>query len=641
MGLFYVAPGLESLHEELWRKHAGFSGIQDFTIEVPQPQFYLEPGYRSRMEQAGIRDFPLLHNTHKTKVGVFKKLKTTNELPCGSSSLLIRSEHESIEDTLVEAVSSKWAGVNPGEDPKKGEHHDYTVSGQPGSGECTGLHWWLVFLVLVSNLCQGKTWFLSYILVRRLLVGRPTVYRKNDGKCYLFSEWSKGREVNLEFLSTFSDSEKRELWILSDEALVDPEWNWSNPWFVVLAASPQKVQASRQWEKDRNCGTHYMRNWEWDEIFAAFRYHLGTPSTRTHMLTNVSVGSLENPKVGLGEINTLYTTFTCLGPIARTCLEMIPARSSNEKYHGCLEGYLAMVDREIQYFAGIGGLILQRTISSYSSHRVAIMYPYDGGGSYKHLVATRWIAHRMAATTGEEPRQYFYQFFEDLSSQPQLCSPADWFFEAYAHEWFRKGGEFEADELPVDGTNLSSQMKFSTKTQADISYFTDARNLAKQVQLKGLRNQEAHASQIGKHFQPLAKNHESFDAVVFNRVGEVILLRYSMADRRYIEPGGVKTFLRSMPITIKTVHFVYVVSEGHCAEKSSDAQEIPDFASLGCGREVKQWRLVFADADIKKMVLGDGVETNRWKRIRSWRAGAKNSSHSAPEESAREKRARR
>ena len=273
------------------------------------------------MEQAGIRDFPLLHTTHKTKAGVFKKLKTTNKLPCGRS-LLIRSEYESIENTLVEAVSSKWAGVNPGEDPKKGEHLDYKVSGQPGSGECTGLHWWSVFLVLVSNLCQGKTWFLSYILARRLLDGQPTVYRRSDGKCYLFSEWSKGREVNLEFLSTLSDNEKRELWILSDEALVDPEWNSDHPWFVVLAVSPQKVKASRQWEKDRNCGAHYMNSWGWDEIFAAFRYFLLLPFAQTHLLTTINVISLKNPKVGLAEINLLYTAFTCFGPVPRTCLDV-------------------------------------------------------------------------------------------------------------------------------------------------------------------------------------------------------------------------------------------------------------------------------------------------------------------------------
>ena len=60
---------------------------------------------------------------------------------------------------------------------------------------------------------------------------------------------------------------------MTDEALVDAGWTeLSHSWFVVLAASPLKVKASRQWEKDRNVGVRFMRNWTWAEIVAAFRY---------------------------------------------------------------------------------------------------------------------------------------------------------------------------------------------------------------------------------------------------------------------------------------------------------------------------------------------------------------------------------
>ena len=60
---------------------------------------------------------------------------------------------------------------------------------------------------------------------------------------------------------------------MTDAALADERWTErSHSWFVVLAASPLKVKASRQWEKDRNVGVHFMRNWTWPEIVAAFRY---------------------------------------------------------------------------------------------------------------------------------------------------------------------------------------------------------------------------------------------------------------------------------------------------------------------------------------------------------------------------------
>jgi hypothetical protein len=79
--------------------------------------------------------------------------------------------------------------------------------------------------------------------------------------------------VDLDTLSSLPDDAKRKLWILTDEPLEDPIWN--NPgtlWFTVLAASPKKVEASRQWEKDRNVNVHFTSNWTWPEIVAAFRY---------------------------------------------------------------------------------------------------------------------------------------------------------------------------------------------------------------------------------------------------------------------------------------------------------------------------------------------------------------------------------
>jgi hypothetical protein len=80
--------------------------------------------------------------------------------------------------------------------------------------------------------------------------------------------------VDANFLFNLGGGAKRELWILTDEALVDSAWtDEDTPWFIVLAASPQKVKASRQWEKDRNPGMYFVRNWEWHEIVAAFGYY--------------------------------------------------------------------------------------------------------------------------------------------------------------------------------------------------------------------------------------------------------------------------------------------------------------------------------------------------------------------------------
>ena len=109
--------------------------------------------------------------------------------------------------------------------------------------------------------------------MRRILAGQPTVYRSNDSCCYLFDSDANGSETDANSLFHLPGDRKRALWILTDEALADAGWyRKDHGWFVVLAASPAKIKASRQWEKDRNVGSRYMGNWGWDEIVAAFRY---------------------------------------------------------------------------------------------------------------------------------------------------------------------------------------------------------------------------------------------------------------------------------------------------------------------------------------------------------------------------------
>ena len=130
------ASSFEPLHQELWGKGSGFPGIRDFTIEIPQPHLYLEPEYKSQMGQAGIHNFPhrVAPITQDKVSKELQELRVSNELPCGTSSLLIRSEYRETEGILEDAVRYKWAGADPGELPMIESPLDYKVSGQPGSG---------------------------------------------------------------------------------------------------------------------------------------------------------------------------------------------------------------------------------------------------------------------------------------------------------------------------------------------------------------------------------------------------------------------------------------------------------------------------------------------------------------------------
>jgi len=91
--------------------------------------------------------------------------------------------------------------------------------------------------------------------------------------CFLFDEDCRGHEVSAKSLSNMAPHKKRRMWVLTDEALENHQWLMpTTEWFVVFAASPEKVKASRRWQKERNPDVYFMKPWDWAEIFAAYRY---------------------------------------------------------------------------------------------------------------------------------------------------------------------------------------------------------------------------------------------------------------------------------------------------------------------------------------------------------------------------------
>lgn len=163
----------------------------------------------------------------------------------------------------------KWEGGKRGhkEGPALQSQLDFEVAGQPGSGNLSmsGFH------SNSANLLKGKSHFLSYLLARRLQRCQPTLYRRADDSCFLFNAKTAGKEVSLRTLFNLPPDQKRELWILTDEALKHPRWYvTTSGWFIVLGASPLKIKKSYQWEKDRNVGVHFMSLWSWAEIYGAY-----------------------------------------------------------------------------------------------------------------------------------------------------------------------------------------------------------------------------------------------------------------------------------------------------------------------------------------------------------------------------------
>lgn len=62
---------MRDLYTELWGKESPSDIIEEFTIEVPKPQFCREPGFR-----AGAHDFPLTGALEQKTYQVLQKLQT-------------------------------------------------------------------------------------------------------------------------------------------------------------------------------------------------------------------------------------------------------------------------------------------------------------------------------------------------------------------------------------------------------------------------------------------------------------------------------------------------------------------------------------------------------------------------------------
>ncbi|RPA89012.1 hypothetical protein L873DRAFT_1832110 [Choiromyces venosus 120613-1] len=454
---------------------------------------------------------------------VFKVLKVRSELPCGMDQLLVHQEFQAIERELVEIELEKWTNVIPKTKmPAVGFNLDYQIAGQPGS---------------------GKSFFLSYLLVLKILEGQPTVFRHDDSCCYLFDSDSHSSETDANSVLHLPKNEKE-----------------CHGWFVVQAASSKKVRKSRQWEKDRNVGSHYMSNWGWGEIVAAFSLAKPKPPTACQMAM-------------------LFTTFTCLGPIPSTCLESISMRNDNA-YNRDLKTYLGHVDHEIDTF------ILQGHYLTEASHRIAIMDPSNDRLSYKVRITTRWIAHRLFEKAQRKSRLNCFELYKQLTRQDLLRSAAGWFFEGYAHD-----------------CQKNTHLTFTTNWSKSFNYFTNADDLVKQVRVKGGQGIERDA--IGKYFLPYNTNFELVDGLMFSALDTLMLLQITIANSHPIKIRGLKNLYESLPATIKNINIVSIILEDRISEYST-AQSAPEAGDVKPGATdltINQFRLVLTEETIHSMTV--------------------------------------
>jgi len=303
-------------------------------------------------------------------------------------------------------------------------------------------------------------------------------------------------------------------------------------------------------------------------------------------------------------INKLFTTFICLGPVPRTCLDLINV-TSNEAYNASLEPYLREVDREIEAFIAKGGReTIAHTVDHNASHHMAIICPTGTGYSYTAQIITRWIAYRFYEKAMEHSPHDCFLLFKHLSRQSSLRTAAGWFFEGYVHDWLRSGGTFEADQIPILEDHTSHFQFHTVKDKSSSpNYFTTPATLAEQV--KGINGHGMDPEILQTYFLPFSCNYQSVDGLMFPDPTTLILFQITLARHHEIKAPGVVQLLQALPETIKNLYFVFIVSEER-AEDYARAQRVPDQVSFGTRGQslcLKQFRVVFGDESMQSVAV--------------------------------------
>ncbi|PUU72420.1 hypothetical protein B9Z19DRAFT_1010078 [Tuber borchii] len=547
---------MENLYDELWGRDSSRYVIEN-RILVPRPQQGVQPGYKIPLDQAFPDGLPLLDYPEMSEEP-FRMMVIASRVPVGKQVFLVRREYDELLSKLEETEQKRFSNTG---NLRDGVPLDYQVGGQPGC---------------------GKSMFLLYLLATRLLQRKPTVYRRNDGRCFYFDETHKGVKLSAQDLFDMADKQNERIWILTDAPLEDESWGTEDyEWFIVLAVSPTLAKKSSVWEKGRSPRVYYMSNWRWGEIFIALCLRNREESISSEKLAR------------------LYTVYNYLGPIARLCLNTINLDTSNE-FHQTWEQYIGKVDREIVKYVGHGTVqTLNNSVDTMCSHCIALMIPTPSHVNYEIEITTRWIAYRFLEIGNQFSRQKCFELYQQLAGQSKLRGGAGWIFEAYAHDWFNRGGIFFAHELPVQA-HPTPLLQFHTDplTSPIPNYFTTAANLIAQVHISGQPGILSQA--IGKYFLPCAHNQASFDGLVFINSNTVVLLQMTVAETHEIKEKGLRDLCRVLPSIIKNLNIVFVIPSDR-RDHYSKLQKVPDAMTLEelHHRHIRQFRLVLTDESMR------------------------------------------
>ena len=199
------------------------------------------------------------------------------QLPCGLTDLLVRGSYEGALRLMNESEASRQL-VTMNVEKRNDDGTTYTVR-MPIPGTRQKVNRAFIFS---GHPGIGKTCFLSYVLVERLLKAQPTVLQTgsdSDGYFHILFD-----QLGVRRVTSYDDCLRdTAIWALTDQR---PRGLASvfeyHRWLVVVTSSP-RLENYKRIKKNHASPVYYMPEWTWEEVVAA--------SSVPHLVSGVCVQS--------------------------------------------------------------------------------------------------------------------------------------------------------------------------------------------------------------------------------------------------------------------------------------------------------------------------------------------------------------
>ncbi|KAF8576198.1 hypothetical protein K439DRAFT_1623009 [Ramaria rubella] len=366
----------------------------------------------------------------------------------------------------------------------------------------------------------GKTFFLYYILIKRLLEGKCTVLQ-DRAPYFLFFDDAGCREIQITDTQHADLSDKpyamRQTWILvdSNDGMDKPAEFATGRLcdaFVVQASSP-RISRWKGWVKERGGRALIMQPWSWPEIYAA-----GTQIR-------------DNPL----SLDCLRRAFYYFGPVVRLCLM---ASEDDDEFMDALHS-MEQAILEVENFPRTIQDVQNQRASSHATHRIFLI---SANNTNQRVPVWSFVSDHaldlMLTNEFQSDQRNINLMYKTMAAHSDTRTAAGIIFEKRAHLVLASGGVYTPTPLEEPGDPLQFRL---LPTVGGLERYNDIEDL------KTILNRDDSQAILDHYLVPQPRNFPVNDSLSISSAGQVILFQITMANRHPMLVAQLEKLLTCFP----------------------------------------------------------------------------------------------